>query len=179
MSKKGDKRGRLDIDRDITRLGGAPRRRGLADVRGFNRFGGGRLETAYGGVNAKQIARRVTIGRSRFDSLYGGRRFDTIYGGSRFDTIYGGGRFETLYGGDQLDDIYSGGKNFDTIYAGGKHMTVDVRTGLRGGGVTATVKNPKTQQVMSIVYNPRSGQYLDTATKRWRSAPYWMRAQIG
>ncbi|MCB1888497.1 MAG: hypothetical protein KDH20_12900 [Rhodocyclaceae bacterium] len=47
------------------------------------------------------------------------------------------------------------------------------------GATTRTAKNPMTQQVLSVVYNPATGQYLDTTARRWLNAPAWMRAQLG
>ena len=144
---------RLDIDRDIKQLGGEHRGRTVTTIRRNTITGGARFRTL------DHTAGMTTPFSRRMDTIYAGKRFDSVYGGKVFDTIYAGKRFDTWYGGGS-----------GLTYWGAPRQ---------GGGVTMTVKDPRTRQVRSVVYNPVTRQYLDTTTKRWLAAPGWMRAQLG
>lgn len=153
---------RLDIDRDIRRLGGESRGRTVTEIR---------RDTIYAGARFRTLDHTAGMTRpfaKRMDTIYAGKRFDTIYAGKRFDTIYAGKRFDTIYAG----------KRFNTVPGGSDALTY-WGAPRQGGGVTMTVKDPSTRQVISVVYNPVTRQYLDTKAKRWLAAPAWMRAQLG
>ena len=162
---------RLDIDRDIKQLGGEHRGRTVTTIRRNTITGGARFRTL------DHTAGMTTPFSQRMDTIYAGKLFDSVYGGKVFDTIYAGKRFDTIYAGKRFDTIYAG-KRFDTWYGGGSGLTY-WGAPRQGGGVTMTVKDPRTRQVRSVVYNPVTRQYLDTTTKRWLAAPGWMRAQLG
>ncbi|MCB1905905.1 MAG: hypothetical protein KDH15_00925 [Rhodocyclaceae bacterium] len=164
---------RLDIDRDIKRLGGDHRGRTVTTIRRNTITGGARFRTL------DHTAGMTQPFANRMYTIYGGKNLDTIYAGKRFDTIYAGKRFDTIYAGKRFDTIYAG-KRFDTVYGGGGSGAITYWGAPRqGGGVTMTVKDPTTRQVVSVVYNPVTRQYLDTKAKRWLAAPAWMRAQLG
>ena len=163
---------RLEIDRDIRRLGGESRGRTVTEIR---------RDTIYAGARFRTLDHTAGMTRpfaKRMDTIYAGKRFDTIYAGKRFDTIYAGKRFDTIYAGKRFDTVYGGGKRFDTVPGGSDALTY-WGAPRQGGGVTMTVKDPTTRQVVSVVYNPATRQYLDTKAKRWLAAPAWMRAQLG
>ncbi len=169
------RRGRPTIDKDIRRLGGM--RRTVKPSGAWEQVlpgPGGRVNTAFGGVGV------------RTGTLYGGisqRMTGTLYGGiakGRMDTIYAGkGRMDTIYAGKgRMDTVYAGGAFKGRLNTVGNQLTFWGRPATSPVR-TRTVTNPENGQPMSVVFNAATSQYLDTRTKRWMSAPGWMRAQLG
>lgn len=126
------------------------------------------------GGDISKLGGRVTQPGIRPGQSAGGLNVDTIYAGD-------GGLSHTIYAGDsgQFHTIYAG-SNMNTFFGGARMNTATANASASGAEVvTQRITDPVTRAPVTIVYNRRTGLYLDSKLGRWVKAPPWVAAQIG
>ncbi|WP_146205003.1 hypothetical protein [Meridianimarinicoccus roseus] len=135
------------------------------------------------GGDISKLGGRATLPGNRPGQVAGGLNAATIYAGDGglAHTIYAGdsGQFHTIYAGSNMNTAF-GGINMETAF-GGAPMNVG-KAGAAGSEpevVTQRITDPATRAPVTVVYNRRTGLYLDSKLGRWVKAPPWVAAQIG
>ncbi len=112
-----------------------------------------------------------------------GMRPGQTAGGLDAHTIYAGdaGLSHTIYAGDSgLSHTIYAGSNMNTFFGGGRMNTVpSYEAGAGAEVITQRIIDPATRAPVMVVYNRRTGLYLDSKLGRWVKAPPWVAAQIG